>query len=146
MRAPYAASVAAATRRNIAAAATGWRPMAPSADSIPASVPFNTAFATSATSARVGRSCWTIDSSICVAVIAGRPLELAAAMIRFCTSGICARSVSTPRSPRATMTASAAAAISSSFASARRFSILATRSGAPASGIQARTRTKSSVL
>ena len=47
-------------------------------------------------------------------------------MIRFCSTGICATSISTPRSPRATITASAACTISSSRSSASRFSILAT--------------------
>ena len=40
--------------------------------------------ATSLASARVGRGCVIIDSSICVAVITGRPSRLHSAMIRFC--------------------------------------------------------------
>src|ERR671939_631597 len=47
-------------------AAAGSRPTAVSCESITASVPSKIALATSATSARVGRVDWTIDSSICV--------------------------------------------------------------------------------
>ena len=50
-------------------ALTGYLPTALSADSITASVPSMTAFATSETSARVGTGLWIIDSIICVAVI-----------------------------------------------------------------------------
>ena len=52
---------------------TGSAPIAVSADSITASVPSNTALATSLTSARVGAGATIIDSSICVAVITGVP-------------------------------------------------------------------------
>ena len=52
-------------------ASTGCFPTAVSWESITASVPSKIAFATSATSARVGRVEWTIDSSIWVAVIVG---------------------------------------------------------------------------
>ena len=48
--------------------------MAVSAESITASVPSMIALATSLASARVGRGLVTIDSSICVAVITGRPI------------------------------------------------------------------------
>ena len=51
----------------------GSRPMAVSPDSISASVPSNTALATSLTSARVGAGAVIIDSSIWVAVITGTP-------------------------------------------------------------------------
>mgnify|MGYP003587085492 CR=1 FL=1 len=54
-------------------ASTGYCPTAVSAESITASVPSRIAFATSDASARVGRGLWTIDSSICVAVITGLP-------------------------------------------------------------------------
>ncbi len=50
-------------------ARTGYLPTAVSAESITASVPSITAFATSETSARVGDGEWIIDSSICVAVM-----------------------------------------------------------------------------
>ena len=52
--------------------ATGSCPIAVSAESITASVPSNTALATSLTSARVGDGASIIDSSIWVAVITGR--------------------------------------------------------------------------
>ena len=51
----------------------GSSPMAVSAESISAEVPSNTALATSLTSARVGTGACTIDSSIWVAVMTGRP-------------------------------------------------------------------------
>ena len=47
-------------------------------------------------------------------------------MISFCTIGTLATSVSTPRSPRATITASAASTIDARLSMASRFSILAT--------------------
>src|ERR1044072_1272477 len=50
-------------------ALTGYLPTALSAESITASVPWRTAFATSESSARVGTGFWIIDSIICVAVI-----------------------------------------------------------------------------
>ena len=49
--------------------------MAVSPDSISASVPSNTALATSLASARVGDGAVIIDSSICVAVITGTPTD-----------------------------------------------------------------------
>ena len=66
-----------------------------------------------------------MDSSICVAVITGFPRSSALAMIRFCTSGTSSGPISTPRSPRATMTASASASTSSSASTASDFSIFA---------------------
>ena len=66
-----------------------------------------------------------IDSSICVAVIAGLPCSSAERITRFWTSGTAAGPISTPRSPRATMTASDALMIMSSSSSASAFSILA---------------------
>jgi hypothetical protein len=77
-----------------------------SPDSMTASVPSKSALATSLASARVGRGFSIMDSSICVAVITGRPYRLASWMIRFCAIGTCSKGSSTPRSPRATMTAS----------------------------------------
>jgi len=50
---------------------------------------------------------------------------MAAWMMRFCHIGTSAGGISTPRSPRATMTASAAATMSATAASASFFSILA---------------------
>ena len=81
--------------------------------------------ATSLASARVGSGRVIIDSSICVAVIAGFPCSSADRMIRFWTSGTAAGPISTPRSPRATMTASEALMIASSSSSASAFSIFA---------------------
>ena len=48
------------------------------------------ALATSLASARVGSGAWSIDSSICVAVITGLPRSSAARMIRFWSSGTAA--------------------------------------------------------
>ena len=90
-----------------------------------AEVPSRIAFATSDASARVGSVWWIIDSSICVAVITGRPRSSAREMMRFWSSGTSAVPISTPRSPRATMTASDSARISSSAAIASAFSIFA---------------------
>jgi hypothetical protein len=64
-------------RRIACTASRGYAPAAVSAESITASVPSRIAFATSLASARVGRGCSIIDSSICVAVITGRPRPLA---------------------------------------------------------------------
>ena len=104
---------------------TGNSPTAVSPESMIALVPSRIAFATSDASARVGSGAWIIDSSICVAVITGFPRSSARRMIRFCSSGTSAAPISTPRSPRATMTASAVARISSSTATASAFSIFA---------------------
>ena len=106
-------------------ASTGYAPTAVSAESITADVPSRIAFATSLASARVGSACSIIDSSICVAVITGLPASRQRRMIRFCISGTVAAPTSTPRSPRATITASASARISSSASTASAFSIFA---------------------
>ena len=58
--------------------------MAVSAESITASVPSITAFATSLTSARVGIGLWIIDSIICVAVITTRLRVRDSWMMVFC--------------------------------------------------------------
>ena len=84
------------------------------------------ALATSEASARVGRGAWTMDSSICVAVITGFPCRLASRMICFWISGTSSNGSSTPRSPRATMMASDASRMPHRFLSAVSFSILAT--------------------
>ena len=96
-----------------------------SPDSITASAPSITAFATSDASARVGRECVIIDSSICVATITGLALSRQIWTARFCTTGTCSSGISTPRSPRATITPSKARTISSSRATASGFSIFA---------------------
>ena len=105
------------------------------------------AFATSDTSARVGSGSWIIDSSICVAVITARPASRARSMMRFWTSGTCETPISTPRSPRATMTASAASMIASRFTTASAFSIFATiRAEEPAASIRLRSSATSSAV
>ena len=86
-------------------ASTGYAPIAVSAESITAEVPSRIAFATSLASARVGSACSTIDSSICVAVITGFPTSRQRRMICFWISGTVAPPISTPRSPRATISA-----------------------------------------
>ncbi len=70
-------------RAIIAALSTGNWPVAVSAESMSASAPSMTAFATSLASARVGRSEETIDSSICVATMTGFARSRARAMIAF---------------------------------------------------------------
>ena len=65
-----------------------------------------TALATSSTSARVGIGLSTIDCSICVAVITTLLRGSDSRMIFFCRPGSSASPISTPRSPRATITAS----------------------------------------
>ncbi len=81
--------------------------------------------ATSATSARVGREELTIESSIWVAVIAGRASLPAVRSSCFWTIGTSSIGSSMPRSPRATITQSAARMISSAASTAWGFSILA---------------------
>ena len=90
-------------------ASNGYWPAAVSADSITASAPSNTAVATSDASARVGDGAEIMLSSICVATTTGRPSWRAARTMRFCASGTSSGGSSTPRSPRATITASESA-------------------------------------
>jgi len=82
-------------------------------DSITASAPSKIAVATSETSARVGTAASIIDSSICVATTTGLPRRRAALTISFCRMGTVSSANSTPRSPRATISPSAASIISS---------------------------------
>src|SRR5579862_7601903 len=77
-----------------------------------ASLPSKMALATSEASARVGRGFSCIESSICVAVITGTSASRACMMICFCATGTFSGFISTPRSPRATITQSATARIS----------------------------------
>ena len=91
----------------VATASTGYWPAADSADSITASAPSKMAVATSETSARVGTGLAIIDSSIWVATITGLPARRQARVISFCTPGTFSSGISTPRSPRATISASA---------------------------------------
>jgi hypothetical protein len=119
-------SISPAMRTIASTARNGYFPAAVSPDSMTASVPSNSALATSLASARVGRGFSIMDSSICVAVMTGRPYRFASWMIRFCAIGTCSNGSSTPRSPRATMTASVRVRIGSMFSSAVSFSIFAT--------------------
>ena len=104
---------------------TGNRPTALSPESITASVPSRMALATSEASARVGRGFSIMLSSIWVAVMTTRPAALAAAMIFFWTVGTSSVPISTPRSPRATITPSATSRMAARFSTASGFSILA---------------------
>ena len=81
------ASAARTMRFIVSTTSAGWTPTAVSPESMTASEPSNTAFATSEASARVGRDAVVIDSSICVAVIATRPWRAAASRMRFWRPG-----------------------------------------------------------
>mmetsp|Transcript_27326 Transcript_27326/g.81559 ORF Transcript_27326/g.81559 Transcript_27326/m.81559 type:complete len:236 (-) Transcript_27326:336-1043(-) len=109
----------------MATASRGKAPLAVSPESITASVPSSTAFATSEHSARVGRGFEIIDSSICVATTQGLPAARHLAIIIFCSRKTFSGGISMPRSPRATMTPSVAARISSNLSSPSWFSIFA---------------------
>ena len=98
----------------VATASTGYCPAADSADSITASAPSKIAVATSDTSARVGTGLVIIDSSICVATTTGLPARRAARVICFWMPGTFSSGISTPRSPRATISASVKSMISAS--------------------------------
>ena len=120
-------------------ACTGNAPTDVSALSITASAPSSTALATSLTSARVGTECSIIDSIICVATMTGRPSNMHLLMMSFCTNGTSCLGISTPKSPRATMTASVMVRISSKSSKASGFSIFATiRACLPAASIRLR--------
>ena len=95
-----------ASMQTLAMAATarsGNFPAAVSAESMTASVPSMTAFATSETSALVGWGFSIMDSIICVAVITTLLRIRAKRISRFCSCGNWASPISTPKSPRATM-------------------------------------------
>ena len=94
-------------RAIVSTTSSGSWPMAVSAESMTASVPSNTALATSLTSARVGAGAVIMLSSIWVAVMTGTPASTQARMICFCRWGTSSSGHSMPRSPRATITASA---------------------------------------
>ena len=115
----------------IATASTGYLPAADSAESMMASAPSNTAVATSETSARVGTGLLTIDSSICVATTTGLPARRVRRVICFCTPGTFSSGISTPRSPRATISASTRSRISPSRVTACGFSIFAITAARP---------------
>ena len=107
----------------VATALAGKAPFAVSPESIVASAPSNTAFATSVISARVGRGLPHIDSSICVAQMTKRPATLALVMSIFCASADLLEGISMPRSPRATMMPSEYLRMSSMLATPSSFSI-----------------------
>ena len=116
-------------RAIVATALPGSRPMALSPESMRALEPSNTALAMSEASARVGDGLVIIDSSIWVAVIAGRPRVMHRSRIRFCRWGSSSIGISAPRSPRATMIAPEASMIPSRLSTAARVSIFATTIG-----------------
>ena len=132
-------------RAIVRTASSGSCPIAVSPESITASVPSNTELATSLASARVGRELCTIDSSICVAVMTGRPHATQVRMIRFWRCGTSSVGHSMPRSPRATITASAASRMAGRFSQAARVSIFASSIG-PSSPTAARTSRTSSAV
>ena len=80
-------------------------------------------------SARVGDGAVTIDSSIWVAVIAGRPRVMQRWRILFWRWGSSSMGSSAPRSPRAIITAPEASMMLSRLSTAARVSILATTNG-----------------
>ena len=102
-------------RAIVSTVSTGYFPTALSPESMTASVPSRIALATSEASALVGRGFSIMLSSIWVAVITTLPAALAIAMIRFWTIGTSSVPISTPRSPRATITPSVAARMASRF-------------------------------
>ena len=135
------------TASSVCTALTGNAPAAVSPASMIASAPSSTLLAASLTSARVGRGSTRIDSSTCVATIAGRPSDRADRMIAFCTRGTCSSGISRPRSPRATITPCASRRMASRFSIAAGRSILAMIGVArPASPMIARARATSSAV
>mmetsp|Transcript_3863 Transcript_3863/g.10083 ORF Transcript_3863/g.10083 Transcript_3863/m.10083 type:complete len:232 (-) Transcript_3863:267-962(-) len=108
----------------ISTALLGKEPLAVSPESMTASAPSSTALATSEHSARVGRGLTIIDSSICVATTQGLPAARHLLIISFCSRNTFSGGISMPRSPRATITPSVAARISSNLSRPSWFSIL----------------------
>ena len=88
--------------------------------------PARQAAATSVTSARVGRECSIMLSSIWVATMTGLRARMQASISLSWMSGTFLAGSSTPRSPRAIMIPSVAARMSGKFSRASGFSILAT--------------------
>src|SRR4030095_12507205 len=110
----------------VTTASTGYLPTALSPESMTASVPSRTALNTSLASARVGRLECSMLLSILGEVRTGRWAWLHSAMMRFWIAGTCCTFISTPKSPRATITQSVTAMISSRCCTACGFSILTT--------------------
>ena len=130
---------------SICTARIGCAPAAVSPDSMIASALCATAVAASLTSARVGRDSVRIDSSTCVASTVGTPRSRARRSTSRCTRGTRCSGISRPRSPRATITPSATARISSSLSIASGRSSLAMigTSGRPSRAVIARAATMS---
>ena len=136
MRCSPWSSVFSMIRAMVRTAANACLPTLVSPESIRASAPSSTALAASEASARVGRLFSIIDSSTWVATMTGLARRRAISQARFCTSGTSSSGISTPRSPRATMTPSKARMISSRLSTAWGFSILAmTGSRSPSSSM-----------
>ena len=121
----YSRSASIQIRCTACTVSSGNCPDAVSAESITASVPSSTAFATSETSARVGIGLEIIDSIICVAVMTNLFCARAMRIMRFCRPGTAASPTSTPKSPRATIIPSLDSMISSRLVMASARSILA---------------------
>mmetsp|Transcript_30623 Transcript_30623/g.77134 ORF Transcript_30623/g.77134 Transcript_30623/m.77134 type:complete len:283 (-) Transcript_30623:769-1617(-) len=118
----------------ISTLSVGNSPAALSADSMMASAPRYRAVATSLTSALVGMGVVIMLSSICVATTTGQPLLLHLSMMDRWRMGTSSCISSTPRSPRATMTPSDSAMMSSRRSTAEGFSIFAmTKARSPTS-------------
>mmetsp|Transcript_5899 Transcript_5899/g.17789 ORF Transcript_5899/g.17789 Transcript_5899/m.17789 type:complete len:233 (+) Transcript_5899:597-1295(+) len=107
----------------MATASLGNLPPAVSPESMTASAPSSTAFATSEHSARVGRGLLIMLSSICVATMTGLPALLQVLIIIFWARKTFSGGISMPRSPRATMTASQASTMASKLSRPSWFSI-----------------------
>ncbi len=88
------------------------------------SVPSRIAFATSLTSDRDGIGLSIIDSRMSVAVITVFPALLQRLIIHFCNNGTRSGSISTPRSPLATMIPSEISNIAWKLLTPSKFSIL----------------------
>ena len=101
-------------RAMVATLRIGYSPTLVSPESITASAPSSTAFATSDASALVGNEFSIIESSIWVATMTGLAFSRQSWTARFCSIGTCSSGSSTPRSPRATMTPSNSSMIASS--------------------------------
>ncbi len=105
-----------------------------------ASQPSKTAVATSDTSARVGTGAAIIDSSIWVATTTGLPARRAARVICFWMPGTRSSGISTPRSPRATISASLCSTIAARRSTACGFSILARMPARPRANLRTSAR------
>mmetsp|Transcript_35669 Transcript_35669/g.114062 ORF Transcript_35669/g.114062 Transcript_35669/m.114062 type:complete len:314 (-) Transcript_35669:594-1535(-) len=119
----YSSSASTEMRDMMATASLGHLPPADSPESMTASAPSRTAFATSEHSARVGRGFEIIDSSICVATTTGFPRRAQVEIIIFCARNTFSGGISMPKSPRATMMESHASQIASKLSRPSWFSI-----------------------